>query len=106
MGDRGGEALAEARRIWSINRGGATGSACGRSPPQARVEPHSHGQSGDLLPFQTCMQPLHGGEHPQPRRHSPPGVILARVGIAEVDQQAVAEQLGDMAALSTCCLPT
>jgi hypothetical protein len=80
MGDRGGEAIAEERRAWDIYRGGATGSAFGRPHPQARVEPHSPGQSGTLLSSQACMQPLHGVEHPQPGAHRALRVIFVRQG--------------------------
>ena len=34
--------------------------------------------------------------HPQPGPHGPLGVIFVRLGIAKVDQQAIAEVLGDM----------
>jgi hypothetical protein len=73
MGDRGGEEIAAERRDWYIYSGGATESEFGWSHPQARVEPHSHGQSGALIPFQACIQPLHGVEHPQPRPHQSAG---------------------------------
>ena len=34
--------------------------------------------------------------HPQPGPHGPLGVIFVRQGVAEVDEQAIAEILGDM----------
>jgi hypothetical protein len=43
------------------------------------------------------MQPHHGVEHPPPRPHRPLGVILVRLRVAEVDQQPIAEILGDVA---------
>ena len=37
-----------------------------------------------------------GLDHPQPGPHRPLGIIFVRQGIAEVDEQAIAEILGDM----------
>ena len=39
----------------------------------------------------------HGLHHPQPGAHGPLRVIFMRQGVAEVDQQAIAEILGDIA---------
>ena len=97
MGDRGGEAIAEERRAWSISSGGATEREFGWSHPQARVESHSDGQSGALPSFQACIQPLHGVEHPQPRPYRPLGIILVGQGPPLRDEQGVAEPLGAMA---------
>ena len=38
----------------------------------------------------------HGVHHAQPGAHGPLGVIFVRLGVAEVDEQAIAEILGDM----------
>ena len=38
----------------------------------------------------------HGLDDPQPGPHRPLGVIFVRQGVAEVDQEPIAEVLGDM----------
>jgi hypothetical protein len=38
----------------------------------------------------------HGLHHPQPGPHRPLGVIFVRQGVAKVDEQPIAEILGDM----------
>ena len=45
-------------------------------------------QAGRKLP--------HGFDHPQPGPHGPLRIIFVRQGVAEIDEQAVAEILGDM----------
>jgi hypothetical protein len=47
------------------------------------------------IPSPVRHRPL-GLEHPQPSPHRPLGVIFVRQGVAEVDQEPIAEVLGDM----------
>ena len=42
------------------------------------------------------MELSHGLDDPQPGPHRPLGIIFVRQGVAEVDQEAIAEVLGDM----------
>ena len=43
------------------------------------------------------MSGAQGVEHLQPRPHGALGIVFVRLGIAEVDQQAIAEVLGNVA---------
>ena len=50
---------------------------------------------------QARVELAHGLHHPQPSPHRPRGVIFVRQGVAEVDEQAIAEILGDMALIAS-----
>ena len=76
--------------------------SCRRAAPhvahhhQPGMDPQAHGQLHPLLLRQAGIELAQGLDHPQPGPHRPLGVIFVRQGIAEVDQQAIAEILGDM----------
>jgi hypothetical protein len=61
------------------------------------VDPQTHGQLHTALLGQAGIQRLHGLHDAQPGPHGPLGIIFMRLRIAKVDQQAIAEILGDMA---------
>ena len=52
--------------------------------------------SGPPPLFQAGIELRHRFHDPQPRPHRPLGIIFMGLGIAEVDQQAIAEILGDI----------
>ena len=60
------------------------------------MDPQAHGQVHTPLLRQARIELPQGLDHPQPGPHGPLGVVLVRQGVAEVDQQAIAEILGDM----------
>ena len=57
-----------------------------------------HPETATDLPLrpQGGMELSHGLDDPQPGPHRPLGVIFVRQGVAEVDQEPIAEVLGDM----------
>jgi hypothetical protein len=61
------------------------------------MDPQADGQLHASFLGQTGIQLPHGLQHPQPGSHGALGIVLVRLGVAEVDQQAVAQILGDMA---------
>ena len=65
----------------------------------------AHGDAHPVTLLQMCVECRHGSDNPQPGAHGPPGVIFVRLGIAEIDQQAIAEMLGNVAveALDDLC---
>jgi hypothetical protein len=64
---------------------------------QARMDAQPHRQLDALLARQPGIE--HGDRlhHPEPALDGPLGIIFMGVGIAEVDQQAIAQILGDVA---------
>jgi hypothetical protein len=64
---------------------------------ESRVDAQAHGQAYPALLCQAGVELLQGLQHPQPGSHRALGIILVRQGVAEVDEQAIAEILGDMA---------
>ena len=60
------------------------------------MDAQAHGQLHPLLLRQAGIELSHGLHDPQPGPHRPLGVIFVRLGIAKVDQQAIAEILRDM----------
>jgi hypothetical protein len=60
------------------------------------MDPQAHGQMHLSLRPQGGMELSHGLHDPQPGPHRPLGVIFVRQGVAEVDQEPIAEVLGDM----------
>jgi hypothetical protein len=60
------------------------------------VYPQADGQAKASLARQMPVHLCDRLEDPEPRIHGPLGVILMRAGIAEVDQDAVAEVFGDV----------
>src|SRR5215470_16195401 len=61
------------------------------------MDAQAHGQLHSPLPPQASSKLPHGVEHPEPSPYGALGVIFVRQGVAEVDQQAIAEILRDMA---------
>ena len=72
------------------------------SPTTTRpgMDAQAHRQLHPLLLRQAGIEFPHGLHNAQAGAHGPLGVIFVRLGIAKVDQQAVAEILGDIAARS------
>jgi hypothetical protein len=60
------------------------------------MDPQAHGQVHPPLLLQAGIELPHGLHDPQAGAHRPLGVIFVRQGVAEVDEQAIAEILGDM----------
>ena len=63
---------------------------------QPGMDPQAHGQLHAPLLRQAGIELPQGLHHPQPGPHRPLGVIFVRQGVAEVDEQAIAEILRDM----------
>jgi hypothetical protein len=63
---------------------------------QPSMAPQAHGQLHPALLPQAGVELRHGFHHAQPSPHGPLRVIFVRPGIAEVDEQAITEILGDM----------
>jgi hypothetical protein len=63
---------------------------------QPGVDPQAHGQLHPPLLHQASMELAHGFHHPQPGPHRALGVIFVREGVAEVDEQPIAEILRNM----------
>ena len=60
------------------------------------MDTKTHGQAHLVVLLQVCIVCLHGLNDAQPGTNSTLGVVLVRLRIAEIDQQAIAEVLGDM----------
>ncbi len=63
---------------------------------QARVDAHSDSEPDAPVPLQAGVQPAHGVKHAEARAYGPQGIVFVRLRPAEVDQQPIAKQLGDM----------
>ena len=61
------------------------------------MDAYAHAQGHPSFLRQAGIELAQGLHHPQPGPHCPLRVILMRLRIAEVDEQAIAEILGDMA---------
>jgi hypothetical protein len=61
-----------------------------------RVDPEADGQLDRLLPFEAGIQGPDGFHHLQPGADRPLRIVLVSLGIAKVDQEAIAQVLGDM----------
>ncbi len=76
--------------------------SCRRAAPHVAhhhepgMDPQAHGQVHPPLLRQAGIELPQGLHHPQPGPHRPLGIIFVRQGVAEVDEQAIAEILGDM----------
>ena len=75
-------------------------------PPAASHHPHHdragvdaepHGELHPVLSRQTGIQGGDGLDNAQARVHRAPGIVFMGRGVAKIDQQAIAEILGDMA---------
>ena len=60
------------------------------------MDPQAHGQVHPALLRQAGIELPQGLDDPQPGPHGPLGIIFVGQGVAEVDEQAIAEILGDM----------
>ena len=85
-----GRGFEAGRKVWSLAEGelfpaGAVTDLSDDDGPG--VDPHAHGES----------QRLHRLHNPEPRAHRSLCVILVGGGIAEVDEESVAQLLGDVA---------
>ena len=60
------------------------------------MDPQAHGQFHTPILLQMRIELPHGLHDAQPGPHGPLRVIFVGQGIAKVDQQAIAEVLGDM----------
>ena len=58
--------------------------------------PQAHVQMHPALLLQAHVQLCHGLHHPQSSAHRPLGIIFMGQGVAEVDQQPIAQILGDI----------
>jgi hypothetical protein len=63
---------------------------------QPGMDAQAHGQLYPPLPRQAGIELSQGLHHPEPGAHRPLGVIFVRHGVAEVDQQTIAEILRDI----------
>ena len=61
------------------------------------MNPQAHGELHTALLGEAGIELSHGLNHPQASRHGPLGVIFMGAGVAEIDQQAIPQILGDMA---------
>jgi hypothetical protein len=57
----------------------------------------AHGELHPTLWLQAGIELAQGLDHTQPGAHGALGVVFVRLRVAKVDQQAIAEILGDMA---------
>jgi hypothetical protein len=61
------------------------------------MDAHTHGQADVFVLFQAGIQRPDRPHNLQTSVDSAPGIILVRLGVANVDQQAIAQVLGNMA---------
>jgi hypothetical protein len=64
---------------------------------QAGMDPHPHGQLDPLLLLQSAVERRRGLHHGQPGAYRSLRIVLMRLRIAKVDEQAIAEILGNVA---------
>jgi hypothetical protein len=60
------------------------------------MDPQAHGQYHISILLPAAIELAHGLDHAQPGPNRPLRVIFMRQGVAEVDEQAIAEILRDM----------
>jgi hypothetical protein len=60
------------------------------------MDPQANGEVHTPLPRQAGIELAHGLDHPQPGSHGPLCIIFVCQGVAEIDEQAITEILGDM----------
>ena len=51
----------------------------------------THRQADTVVPYQTRIERPHGLQHAQASTHGTLGIVLMRLGIAKVDEQAIAQ---------------
>src|SRR5262245_10075169 len=61
------------------------------------MDPYSHGQSYLIPLLQSAIERLQGLYYDEPSSHCSLRIVFMGLRIAKVDQQAIAEVLGDMA---------
>jgi hypothetical protein len=61
------------------------------------VDTQPHGERQAILSLRAAIQGAHGLDDAQARVHRAPGVVFMGYRVAKMDQQAIAEALGDMA---------
>jgi hypothetical protein len=62
---------------------------------QAGVDAESHGKGNAVLCHQTGIQRGNGLDNAQTAVHGAPGIVFMGCRVAKIDQQAIAEILGD-----------
>jgi hypothetical protein len=65
------------------------------------MDAQAHGQLHPPLLLQAGIEWSHRLHHSQPRPYRPLRIIFVRLGVAEVDQQAIAEILRDMSLIAS-----
>jgi hypothetical protein len=60
------------------------------------MNPQAHRERHSSLLLQAGIELAHGFHHPNPGPHRPLGIVLMGLGIAKVDQQPIAEILGNI----------
>ncbi len=63
----------------------------------------AHAELDAMAPAKASVERLDTRHDAEARVHRPPGVILVRLGIAEIDEQPVADVLGDVAVEAADC---
>jgi hypothetical protein len=61
------------------------------------MDPHSYGQLYALLLLQSVIEHRHSLHHGEPASYRPLCIVFMRLRIAKVDQQAIAQILGNVA---------
>src|ERR1051326_6590437 len=74
----------------------AAAAAHGAHHYRSRMDTDAHGEPHTPGLFQTGVQGPHGVEDAQTGTHGPLGIIFMRLRIAKVDQQAIAQILGNI----------
>jgi hypothetical protein len=64
------------------------------------MDAQAHGQFHTPLPHEAGIESSHGLYDPQPGSHRPLRVVFVRQRVAEIDEQAIAEILSDMALIA------
>jgi len=64
------------------------------------MDAHVHSQVHPALLRQTAIALTHRFRHPESGPHRPLGIILMGIGVAEIDEQAIAEILSNMALIA------
>src|SRR5215475_14386546 len=60
------------------------------------MDTETHGQSDTMLLLQTTIEVPHALDHPQSGPHGALGIVFMGLRIAKVDEEPIAEVLGDM----------
>src|SRR5215468_2317306 len=60
------------------------------------MNPYTESELDTLRLMQTGTEVAHGSQHSQTRPYSSLRIVFMRVGIAEIDEETIPEQLGDV----------